>query len=238
MRRIFLLNDSDLNTKDRYIELPEFWSKRLNSLRVSKSVFPVTVNCQANWYQGHLEVCKRRGKFIGTFNELSPFEPEEKTTLLLAVLKDFYSELAVRVATELMIDKIIFFRSRRTVGFLNKKKLEKLHKLAIEHSSINGRLVPLQIEYVENISQLPFERFKTRLLFLVSEDTCNSASERIMSPTIGVIGPEGDLTLQEIEFFREKGFNSFSFGNFVFTSWASVALFASLVWFGSPTKAV
>lgn len=156
----------------------------------------------------------------------------------LALAKGNAFELAVRMASELGLERIVPVSTARTVvrpesGPRAARKLERWARIARESAKQCGRAEPLQVE-----ESRPFDAFlassaaprkwiavpggPVRLEPLVSE------AGGPLSESVFLVGPEGGFTPEELERARASGFKPLGFPTPVLRTPTAVALIAAL----------
>ncbi|MCS6893391.1 MAG: RsmE family RNA methyltransferase [Deltaproteobacteria bacterium] len=238
MRRLYLFNPP----RSQSFEINHFWSRWFNTLRLRSGTVQASVKLDHHWYSANLLIEKHRGKYWGKLGECEIIRPEPGLTVLLAVLKDFYMDLAVRSMSELEVTTLYLFKSEHSVGFVNQGTLSKLERISLEHASLIGREIPLELKF--------FASLKSLLVWLEKKDSCDELiaihrhetlkyyfwplAEKKLSendlkfPCIGCIGPEGDFTAKETDLLKSHGFEPKNLGDRVLTSWSTACLISSL----------
>ncbi len=226
MRRIFIYQPTNTSK----IEFSEFWSSRFKVLRITNSVFPVSFFDCGMWYQGEIQVFKQKGRYFGSIIQYSPVVQNPLTFFAIGSVKHFYLDLIVRILTELNADFLYVVKLERSVTPCTQSILQKMQKLVLEHSSITGRVIPLQIKSFANLEQFFSEvDFKSlnRFVFHPSFGV-RFMKEDIKPPILYFIGPEGDFTPEELKVLTNLGFEGRNLGSSILTSWGAVGVVASV----------
>lgn len=207
--------------------LDDFWAKRLASVRLTEAEYEITVESSGLWYAGVGKVFKRSNRY---WCEILTFQIHnfiETKVVLLGLLKDFYLDLAIRAAAELLIDKLILFKADHSSSYFGASRLDRFQKIAAEHSATVGRVVPLILEWVSDLDLLYPIRYESKMLFSLKERKKNFFVESFKFPVCIAIGPEGDFTIREEQTLLSKGFTPVTLGNTILSSWACVAVAAA-----------
>jgi len=170
----------------------------------------------------------------------SPPPSPVEITLCQALLRSHSMDLIIQKTSELGVDRILPFVSERTIvkpdkgAFVN--KLRHWREIALSATKQSGRLKPPEIGPISTFSELmDLWRGEEIMKIVLWED---ESVENLKSPlratrsprkAVGVIGPEGGFSNEEIEKAREAGFVSASLGHRILRSeTAAVTLVALL----------
>lgn len=144
-------------------------------------------------------------------------------TLCQSLLKSRQMDYMIQKTSELGVDSIIPFLSKRTVVRLDKdryaNKMRHWNEIARNSAKQSGRSVPAEIVPVFTFEKL-MQKWKSEDLLKVilweeegSRDLKSLLKEsKSVSTVVGMVGPEGGFTKQEIEASRDAGFISASLG--------------------------
>ncbi|HOP85082.1 MAG TPA: RsmE family RNA methyltransferase [Syntrophorhabdaceae bacterium] len=152
-----------------------------------------------------------------------PEEKRPKVTLCISPIKGHRMDWLIEKATELNIEKILPTIFKRTVIKIDdkEKKCERWRKICIEASRQTGRFtIPEIIEPTPLRGILPFiEPIQNRWVLYEKEKNCH-VKDVISTYKEGeiciIIGPEGGIDEQEIEWLKNNGFVSCSLGENIF----------------------
>ncbi|HPP07029.1 MAG TPA: RsmE family RNA methyltransferase [Syntrophorhabdaceae bacterium] len=153
-------------------------------------------------------------------------KPEEKrprVTLCISPVKGQRMDWLIEKATELNVDRILPAMFKRTVIKIDEKekKCDRWRKISIEASRQSGRFtVPEIMEPIPLRGISPFiEHIQNRWVFYEKEKN-HHIKDVISTYTEGeiciVIGPEGGIEEQELEWLKNNGFVSCSLGENIF----------------------
>ncbi len=157
--------------------------------------------------------------------------PTPQLVLVQALAKGDRDEMAVQACTELGIQTVIPWQSERSVSIWKPEKQDK-HRMrwqtiATEAAKQSLRPFIPEVEQVLGTRELA-DRLKTFDLTLVLDPTSNTALNSVslaghQSIAI-VVGPEGGISLEELEVFRSAGLSLVGLGSGILrTSTAGVA---------------
>ena len=162
--------------------------------------------------------------------------PTPQLVLVQALAKGDRDEMAVQACTELGIQTVIPWQSERSVSIWKPEKQDK-HRMrwqtiATEAAKQSLRPFIPEVEQVLGTRELA-ERLKQFDLTLVLDPTSNKALTSVslaghQSIAI-VVGPEGGISLEELEVFRSAGLSLVGLGSGILrTSTAGVAVVSYL----------
>jgi RsmE family RNA methyltransferase len=224
LRRIYL----ELCNHEEVVEVGEFWSKWLNVFAGKKVSIPASVKVSNSWFNcsAHLIRGKRSWQAFLDWNE------EIKQTIRfscgLGLLKPFYMELTIRGLSESVVDEVLIVTAAHSVGRLNPSLLRRLNAIAIEHSAINGRLLPLRLKYLDSWEQF-FNTIDFENIFLLDKSGVSISKINFHENCCFIVGPEGGFSNPELDYFQSKGISKVSLGEEIFSSWFSAISFASFL---------
>ena len=145
-------------------------------------------------------------------------ELNSEVTLFFALAKGDKIDLVIQKATEIGVNRIILFKSKRcVVNFDNKdieKKLLRFKKIAKEASEQCHRLIIPQIIGVIDLKDI--DKYKSDINYLAYEKEAGNNEDSLkvkehQSVSI-MIGSEGGFDEEEVDFLVEKGFKTISLG--------------------------
>lgn len=143
-------------------------------------------------------------------------------TLIFAVCKGDKNELVVEKCTELGVSKIIFWQSERSISKLKDNKLERIEKIAYSAACQSKRTSLPNIIHCKNLKELESEisinQASTKIICSLSDNSKKLRDLELNKPTMFAIGPEGDFTDKELNFFKEQSFIETSLGETVLRS--------------------
>ena len=151
--------------------------------------------------------------------EDSNSEIDTRITLFFALAKGDKIDLVIQKATELGVHKIVLFKSKRCVAnFDNKdfnKKIARYNRITKEASEQCHRLLIPEIIGVIDLKDIPqyFEDINYVAYEKEAGDTSKSfiLKENIKGVSI-IIGSEGGLEKEEVDYLINKGAQSISLG--------------------------
>ena len=159
-------------------------------------------------------------------------------TLCQAMIKPRQMDHIIQKTSELGVDCILPFSSKRTVVRLSKNrlanKIRHWHEIAQNSTKQSDRGTPVEIKPVVHFNEL-MERWKGEKalkMILWEEEEVKDLKNflRGSSPLrkfVGVVGPEGGFIQQEVEVARDAGFISVSLGDRILRSeTAAIAIVA------------
>lgn len=142
-------------------------------------------------------------------------------SLLCALPKGSHSDLICEMATQLGVDRIIFWAADRTVVQLKNPadKVERWRRIAESSARQSQRSSVPEVEYVESSKALIESLAGTDEALIV----CSLLPEAILARDLApprravslIVGPEGDFTADENSAFQNCGASFMSLGNLV-----------------------
>ncbi len=171
-----------------------------------------------------------------------PKPPPSPVEIILcqAMLKPGAMDYLIQKTSELGVDLISPFFSERTAVSLERQRLSNKmrHWREIAQSSAkqSDRGIPAEIGPALKFRELPAKWKSDDALKVIlweeegSKDLKGLLKDRLPTPKfIGVIGPEGGFSNEEIEFARDAGFVSASLGNRVLRSETAAITMVAIV---------
>ena len=150
-------------------------------------------------------------------------------TLCQAMIKSRQMDYVIQKTSELGVDRIFPFSSKRTVVRLSKdrltNKIRHWHEIAQNSTKQSDRDTPAEIG-----SMVTFEKLMERCkgenalkVILWEEEKAKDLKSLLsgsspLSKFVGVVGPEGGFIQQEVEVARDAGFISVSLGSRILRS--------------------
>ena len=138
-------------------------------------------------------------------------------TLALAIFKFDRMEWAIEKCTELGITRIVPIIARRTDSHLvaaAMKRRERWQRIALQASEQSRRAAPPEIAAPANLKEFVGVA-GSRIVLAESEDNTRLRDALPSRPSALplAIGPEGGWTADELQWFRESGWNAASLGD-------------------------
>jgi 16S rRNA (uracil1498-N3)-methyltransferase len=170
----------------------------------------------------------------------SPPPSPVEITLCQALLRSHSMDLIIQKTSELGVDRVLPFVSERTVVKPDEQalasKLRHWREIALSATKQSGRLKPADIDPLSTFSELMdlWRGEEIIKIVLWEDESVQNLKSLLRSPrsrrkAVGVIGPEGGFSKEEIEEAREAGFVSASLGHRILRSeTAAVTLVALL----------
>jgi len=176
-------------------------------------------------YQAVIVSVDRREVMVNLERPLpSPPPSPVEITLCQALLRSHSMDLIIQKTSELGVDRILPFVSERTIvkpdrgAFVN--RLKHWREIALSATKQSGRLKPADIGPLSTFSELmDLWRGEEIMKIALWEDESFQnlksllRSTRSLRKAIGMIGPEGGFSNEEIEKARKAGFVSASLGH-------------------------
>jgi 16S rRNA (uracil1498-N3)-methyltransferase len=170
----------------------------------------------------------------------SPPPSPVEITLCQALIRSHSMDLIIQKASELGVDRVLPFVSERTIvkpdeeAFAN--KLRHWREIALSATKQSGRIKPAEIGLLSAFGDLLVHwKGQEIMRIILWEDGSVQPlktllrSSRAPKKTVGVIGPEGGFSNEEIEEAKKAGFVSASLGHRILRSeTAAVTLVALL----------
>ncbi len=166
-----------------------------------------------------------------------PEEKRSKVTLCVSPIKGPRMDWLVEKATELCADRIVPTIFKRTlIKFDDKEKgkYERWKRITIEASRQSGRFtIPEVIEPTPLRGILPYAEHAPNRWVLYEREKKTSikdaVSTRKQGETCIVIGPEGGIEEQEVEWLRENGFTPCTLGGNIFRTETTPLIILSII---------
>ncbi len=145
-------------------------------------------------------------------------------TLCQAVLKSRSMDYLIQKTSELGVDLILPFTSKRTVVRLDEKgstkKVQRWREIAQAAAKQSDRAIPAKIRSITLFEELmaTCEGKDVLQVILWEEEGARDLKDMFKASSsikkfVGVVGPEGGFTQQEISLARDAGFIPVSLGN-------------------------
>ena len=157
---------------------------------------------------------------VQTIQELEiPEESKLKITIFQALIKEQPLDFIIQKATELGVSKLYLFNSKNSSDRFKEmgKKLPRWRKISEEATKQSGRVMPIEIEFLEsdnNLNKLFTGQDFTFLLEPTSTKKFSTWVPGSQITNVGIlVGPEGRFTGDEIrEFSKIKNIVPISLG--------------------------
>lgn len=154
---------------------------------------------------------------------------DRKITLIQALPKNKKVSLILQKATELDVDEIILWESKRSTSKLEdfSKKEERLNKIIVEACEQSRRNDIPSIKFASTIEELNINESTIVLYENEKELTIKESINNIEKDIIIVVGPEGGFEVSEIAYFTNNNAKISTLGkNILRTETASIAALA------------
>lgn len=175
-------------------------------------------------YQAVIVSVDRREVMVNLERPLpSPPPSPVEITLCQGLLRSHSMDLIIQKTSELGVDRVLPFVSGRTVVKPDEQafagKLRHWREIALSSTKQSGRLKPAEIGSLSTFSELmDLWRGEEIMKIVLWEDESVENLKSLLRSTrsprkaVGVIGPEGGISSEEIVEAREAGFVSVSLG--------------------------
>lgn len=218
MQQVFIKEQVKVN---QCVALDEKQSHHLlHVLRMKKDTCFRVVDGAGNRYMASLQIIEKEAwaKIDQKIEESA--ERKVKVTLLMGLIKKDKWDFCIQKSTELGVNRIVPFESKRTIVKASEeksdKKIQRWNKIAMEAAQQCKRDVVPEIEmplslkeacvqYQSDLNLVAYESMMENSALI--RDVVNDAQ----SVTV-VIGPEGGFDESEIEFLKEKGYCCITLG--------------------------
>ncbi len=188
-----------------------------------------------------IESVMRQGVRVAILNPLPEPSPSPVTiTLCQALLKSGPMEYLIQKTSELGVDHILPFSSLRTITILKRERLSnrmrRWREIAKSSAKQSGRVVPAQIDAPTSFRELTAkwkeEKEMKAILWEGGGATDLKGLLRGSSQAgkfIGMVGPEGGFTGEEIELAADAGFIPVTLGNRILRSETAATTMVAIV---------
>ena len=170
--------------------------------------------------------------FLGEVTSLKPFiisnlgryeetnrELEKDVTLFFALAKGDKIDFVIQKATELGVKRIVLIKTEHAIVKMDeedfKKKLSRYERIAKEASEQSERIMIPEIKGVYDIKSIPTDLL-TDINCVAYEKEAYAKNElkgiKKADSISLLIGPEGGLSVEEIEILKKQGFETISLG--------------------------
>lgn len=228
MHRFFIFN-KQINPKEEIIPEKELIHQLTKVLRINKKEEFICI------YKDLELTCILEDLKIKVV-DYKKFEinKNKKITLIQAVPKNKKVSMILQKVTELDVDEIVLWQSKRSTSKLSEfhKKKDRLNKIIIEACEQSRRNDIPELFFINDLDEYDFSKAKTIVLYEnEKQKKLNEAISECGAENINVvIGPEGGITNEEIETFIKKGATIATLGrNILRTETAAIASVSILV---------
>lgn len=222
MRRFFV---EEIKEKDGHVVITGSEAMHiLRVLRMKKGDYLILMDRKGNRFEAVIESCGRQELYVKLERPFpAPPEPLFKISLCQAMLKSRSMDYIIEKSSELGINEITPFYSERTIVRLNEDKaggkIRRWQEIAQSAAKQSDRMKPAEI-----FSPLPFRELFDKLkkhdglkvVLWEKEESKDLKKVLKNSPAltefIGLVGPEGGFTREEIDVAKESGFTPVSLG--------------------------
>ena len=139
---------------------------------------------------------------------------DRKIDVALGVLKNDKMNLAIQKLTEIGVNKIIPLQTERVVVKLNEKK-EKWDTIVKEALKQCRGVKFVEIDSLKKLENIKFSEYDKILYAYENSEQSQKIHEVIKDENkkiLYIIGPEGGITLNEVEFLKKSGAIEISLG--------------------------
>ena len=224
MRRIYL----ELSKRADVVELGPFWSRWLKVFASNKVSLPVSVKVGDSWFNCMAELIKSKGSWQALLDWGEEIKNSSSINCGLGLLKPFYMELVVRGLSESIVDELLIVEADHSVGKLNSNLQKRWKTIALEHSAIKGRLLPLSLKFVDCWERL-FSDWIFESVIALDKSGVPLSKVEMKNACCFLVGPEGGFSMEEVDYFLTKNVSVISLGDEIFSSWFSAVSFASFL---------
>ncbi len=184
----------------------------------------------------------QRKEVLVTLEEPLPVPPQSpvEITLCQALLKTQAMDYVVQKTSELGVDRLFPFFSKRTIVRLNEdksaKKLRHWGEISQSAAKQSDRILPADIVPVSSLENLVAQMKDEDALKVIlwEEEGAKDMKGLLRTSTperkfIGIVGPEGGFGNEEIQVAREAGFISVSLGYRILRSETAAVTMVAIV---------
>lgn len=163
-------------------------------------------------------------------------ELDKEVTIFFALAKGDKIDFVIQKATELGASRIVLVKTERSIVKISKddfiRKLPRYELIAKEASEQCERRIIPSILYLDNIKRIPDELLSELNYVAYEEDAYNKVNFSLVKETKSVsvlIGPEGGLSIDEVNALVSQDFKRVSLGKRILrTETAAVAALAMI----------
>jgi 16S rRNA (uracil1498-N3)-methyltransferase len=211
----FLVKGSALQGREAVIAGREFHHFRVRRIRAGEVIW-LTDGCGAE-RRGRVVRITRDRAFVQLLDEFTGArEPSFSIVLCLALVEPAALEVALQKATELGVSEFVLFPgARSSLRSVSPPRLERWQRIVREASKQSQRAYIPPVVLASSLADAVEQRGEELRLLLApdtSESLCPNPGEAPPRSAFVVIGPEGGLAPQEVEFLEQKRFRKVAFG--------------------------
>ncbi len=197
---------SDIKPDSGHIEIVSEELSHLRKVLRSKQGDPVEIfNGKGKLFSGKIESIESSKAVIKIDKEIEKEKPPANIMIAPSLLKKKPMNLMIEKLTEMGVDEIHPVIFSRTEASFNKTSMKKWERLAVESLKVNDNLwasrihPPCTIEEIINRSG----NIKNKILLDIEGKRVPIENK---GPSICIVGPPGDFTIEEREMFIRSGF--------------------------------
>ena len=175
-------------------------------------------------------ICALEGNNASVLEELEEDnELKCDITVIMSLIKADKWDMTLQKLTELGVKRIVPYEARRSVVKKGKdNKIERFKKILREASEQSHRNIIPEITDYLNLKDL--DKYKSTLNYFAYEKQDSSINDIKTADSITyVIGPEGGFEPEEVEFFKEHGFEVISLGKRILRAETAAIYLASVL---------
>jgi 16S rRNA (uracil1498-N3)-methyltransferase len=193
-------------------------------LRMGRGDRFILMDGKGTRFQATIESAGRREVLVALEKPLAQPTPSPiEITLCQAFLKSRAMDYVIEKTSELGVNRVLPFSSERTVVRLNKErfanKKERWHEIAHSAAKQSDRKTPVEIGPLSSFEELVAKcRGENALKILLWEEEGATDLKGLLKASppvkrfIGIVGPEGGFSQEEVRAAGEAGFVSVSLG--------------------------
>ena len=218
LSRIYINADLSINSSLQLPDTTSHYVKNVLRLKTDQSIILFNGKDSAE-YTARLEIQGKQTLAFPVSQSSTQLESPLQTTLLQAIGKSEHIDLVVQKSTELVVSQIILFNSQRTQIHLKASRLEKKlahwHKIMISACEQCGRNTLPGLGFKSNLhSCLESLTPSNKILLNFDGESIRTLTNEFNQglPFSMLVGPEGGLTVEEIQQATKADFKSCSLG--------------------------
>ena len=221
-RRFFV---EEIEAKDGLFTITGTEAKHITRvLRMGRGDRFILMDGKGTRFQAVIESAGRREVLVALEKPLAQPAPSPiEITLCQALLKSRAMDYVIEKTSELGVNRVLPFSSERTVVRLNKerlsKKAQRWREIAHSAAKQSDRKTPVEIGPLSSFEELvAMCRGENALKVILWEEEGATDLKRVpkevlpVKKFIGIVGPEGGFSQEEVRAAGEAGFVSVSLG--------------------------
>lgn len=225
MNRFFILNKQE-NPLKEIIPTAEIQHQVINVLKLTNKNKVICI-----YEKWELECYWNKNKFSVKNFKIINFENNQKIILMQSIPKNKNISFILQKSTELNVDEIVFWHSRRSISKINdfEKKRNRYRKIIIEASEQSRRSILPKLTLLNNVKDFCFDNLEIIVMYENEKKNLikNTIKKLNKKNIVIVIGPEGGFCQEEITYFKDKGAHISTFGkNILRVETAAIAALA------------